>query len=134
LIKDAMALDTDAIANGNTVATAIRASYEPLNEKTDDYELCVIEFIQGILELAGIEDNPTFKRSTIVNQTEDTNMVLASAQYLDNETVLKHLPFLSPDEIPGILDNVTREEADRYDGQGTDTDGEAPNTDGAENR
>lgn len=134
LIKDAMALDTDAIASGNTVATAIRASYEPLNEKTDDYELCVIEFIQGILELAGIDDNPTFKRSTIVNQTEETNMVLASAQYLDNETVLKHLPFLSPDEVPGILDNVTREEADRYDGQGTDTDGEAPNTDGAENR
>ena len=47
LYKDAMALDTEAIANGNTVATAIRASYEPLNEKTDDFELCVIEFMQA---------------------------------------------------------------------------------------
>ena len=114
LYKDAMALDTDAIANGNTVATAIRASYEPLNNKTDDFEYCVVEFIQGILELAGIDDDPTFKRSTIINQTEETTMVLAAAQYLDNKTILKHLPFINIDEIDEILDNVTREEANRY--------------------
>lgn len=113
LIKDAMALDTEAIATGNTVATAIRAAYEPLNNKTDDYEYCVNEFIQGILSLAGLEDSPTFKRSTIINQTEETNMVLAAAQYLDDETILKHLPFINNDEIKNILDNVTREEADR---------------------
>jgi len=113
LIKDAMALDTEAIANGNTVATAIRAAYEPLNNKTDDFEYCVIEFIQGILRLAGIEDDPTFKRSTIINQTEETTMVLAAAQYLDDETILKHLPFLSPDEIEGIMENKMREEAAR---------------------
>ena len=114
LYKDAMALDTEAIANGNTVATAIRAAYEPLNSKTDDFEYCVIEFIQNILDLAGIDDNPTFKRSMIINQTEETNMVLAAAQYLDDETVLKHLPFISPDEIENILDNTTREEATRF--------------------
>ena len=114
LYKDAMALDTDAIATGNTVATAIRAAYEPLNEKTDDYEYCVNEFIQGILELAGIDDEPTFKRSTIVNQSEETTMVLAAAQYLDNETILKHLPFISTDEVEDILDRVTEEEATRF--------------------
>ena len=114
LYKDAMALDTEAIANGNTVATAIRAAYEPLNNKTDDFEYCVIEFIQNILELAGIEDDPTFKRSTIINQTEETTMVLAAAEYLDNETILKHLPFISTDEIEDILDNMTREEANRF--------------------
>lgn len=114
LYKDAMALDTEAIASGNTVATAIRAAYEPLNSKTDDYEYCVIEFIQGILELAGIEDNPTFKRSKIINQTEETNMVLAAAQYLDDETILKHLPFINTDEIAEILDRKTMEEAGRF--------------------
>ena len=126
LIKDAMALDTEAIASGNTVATAIRASYEPLNEKTDDFEYCVIEFIQNILELAGIDDDPSFKRSMIVNMTEETNMVLAAAQYLDNETILKHLPFISPDEINEILDNTTREEAERFaldDGQSAEENG-----------
>lgn len=115
LIKDAMALDTDAIANGNTVATAIKASYEPLNAKTDDYEYCVIEFIQSILELAGIDDNPTFKRSAIINQAEETNMILAAAQYLDQETILKKLPFISPDEVQNILDNTMVEETGRFD-------------------
>jgi hypothetical protein len=114
LYKDAMALDTEAIATGNTVATAIKASYEPLNNKTDDFEYCVIEFIQGILALAGIDDDPTFKRSALINQAEETNMILAAAQYLDDETIIKHLPFISPDEIEDILDNRVEEEADRF--------------------
>lgn len=138
LIKDAMALDTDALASGNITATAIRASYEPLNSKTDDFEYCVIEFIQGILELAGIDDDPSFKRSMIVNQMEETNMVLASAQYLDNETILKHLPFISTDEINDILDNLTREEANRFameeinGGSGEETNGQNTEPDGEE--
>lgn len=117
LYKDAMALDTDAIAKGNTVATAIKAAYEPLNNKTDDYEYCVVEFIQNILELAGIEDDPEFKRSMLINQTEETNMVLAAAQYLDEETILKHLPFISVDEVANILNKTTIEEAGRFDNE-----------------
>ena len=139
LYKDAMALDTEAIATGNTVATAIRAAYEPLNEKTDDYEYCVIEFIQSILELAGIEDDPAFKRSMIVNQTEETTMVLSAAQYLDKKTVLKKLPFISPDEIDEILDNLTREEATRFeedvdDGRSEEEDGQEAPEDGEESK
>lgn len=138
LYKDAMALDTDAIASGSATATAIRASYEPLNNKTDDFEYCVNEFIQGILALIGVEDEPTFKRSTIVNQTEETTMVLAAAQYLDDETILKHLPFISVDEIEQILDNKTREEASRFanmevaNGQGEEMDGQSAQENGAE--
>lgn len=120
LYKDAMALDTEAIATGNTVATAIRAAYEPLNSKTDDFEYCVIEFIQEILSLAGIEDNPTFKRSTIVNQSEETAMVLSAAQYLDDKTLLEKLPFISTDEVKTILEDKTREEATRTEYVGTE--------------
>lgn len=136
LIKDSMSLDTDAIAQGNTVATAIRAAYEPLNNKTDDFEYCVVEFIQEILALAGIEDNPTFKRSTIINQTEETNMVLAAAQYLDDETILKHLPFIGVDEVEKILANTAREELGRFDvnGQGAETDGQDISGDGEADR
>jgi len=122
LYKDAMALDTDAIAKGNTVATAIKAAYEPLNNKTDDFEYCVIEFIQNILELAGVDDDPEFKRSMLINQTEETNMVLAAAQYLDEETILKHLPFISVDEVDDILNKRTVEEAGRFDNEPTDDD------------
>ena len=125
IIKDAMALDTDAIAAGNVTATAIRAAYEPLNEKTDDFEYCVIEFIQEILSLMGIDDAPSFKRSTVVNQTEETAMVLSAAQYLDNATVLKHLPFISTDEIDEILDNLVVEESERFKTE-EDTENEEP--------
>lgn len=115
LYKDALALDTEAIATGNTVATAIRAAYEPLNSKTNEFEYCVYEFIQSILSLAGIEDEPTFHRSTIINQTEETQMILSAAEYLDERTILNHLPFISPDEIEAILAGLSREELGRFD-------------------
>lgn len=125
LYRDAMALDTDKISAGSVTATAIEASYENLNLKCDDFEMCVIDFIGGLLALIGIEDNPTFKRSKIVNMSEDTQMVLMAAQYLDNETILKHLPFLSPDEIDDILDRVTEEEAERIEDETPEEDVEA---------
>lgn len=131
LYKDAMALDTEAMASGSVTATAIRASYEPLSNKTDDFEYCVIEFIHEILSLMGEEGDPTFKRSTVVNQAEETTMVLSAAQYLDTETILKHLPFLSPDEIDDIMTNLTIEEADRY-GQGEGGNGSEAPDDGEE--
>ena len=114
LYRDAMALDTDKISAGNVTATAIRASYENLTLKCDGFESCVYDFIQGLLKLIGVEDAPTFKRSRIVNQQEDTQMILSAAQYLDDETILKHLPFLNIDEIDEILNRVDQEEMDRF--------------------
>lgn len=114
LYRDAMALDTDKISAGSVTATAIQAAYENLDLKCDRFEMCVSDFIDNILKLIGVEDSPSFKRTKVVNMQEDTNMVLASAQYLDDETILKHLPFLSPDEIEDIMIRKEREEMDRY--------------------
>lgn len=114
LYKDFMALDTEQIAAGNVTATQIEAAYEPLNEKTDELEMCVIEFINGILEVAGIKDNPTFKRSQIVNKKEETELILMSAEYLDEETILNKLPFLTPDEVETVLEKRVAEESNRY--------------------
>lgn len=125
LYRDAMALDTDKISAGNITATAIKASYENLTLKCDSYEMCVIDFIDALLTLIGVEDSPTFKRSMIANMSEDTQMVLMAAQYLDNETILKHLPFLGPDEIDDILDRVTEEEAERLEDETPEEDVEA---------
>ena len=118
LYRDAMALDIDKISAGSVTATQIESSYENLNLKCDAYEYCMAEFIGGLLKLIGVDDVPTFKRSKIINMAEDTQMILSAAQYLDNETILKHLPFLSPDEIDGILTRLTREEANRYTQEG----------------
>lgn len=91
LYENFMALDTKSIVGGAATATQIRASYEPLNMKTSDYEYCVIDFIKGILQVAGIDDNPTFTRSIIVNTSEDINNVLAAAEYLSEDYITRKL-------------------------------------------
>lgn len=115
LFDDFMALDVKNIASGATTATQIQAAYEPMNQKLDDFEYCMNDFVGGILELSGIDDEPTFQRSMMMNQTEQTTMILAAAQYLDDETILKHLPFLSVDEVDGIMKAKAKEEANRFD-------------------
>ena len=92
----------------------IDAGYQPMDEESDDYEYQVTQFILSILKLAGIDDAPVFKRNKISNQKEQTDMVLSSAEYLDDETILKHLPFLNIDEIDEILERKDEEEASRF--------------------
>lgn len=114
LYRDAMALDTDKISAGQVTATAIESSYENLELKCDGYEYCVTESINALLALIGVEDSPTYHRRKTTNQPEVTNMVLAASEYLDDETILKHLPFLNIDEIDEILMRKNKEEADRF--------------------
>ena len=125
LYRDAMALDTDKISAGSITATAIQAAYENLDLKCDRFEMCVSDFIDHILDLIGVDDSPTFKRTKVVNMGEETQMVLSAAQYLDEQTVLEHLPFLSPDEIEDIMERKEVEEAERFEQamamQGMDT-------------
>lgn len=114
LYRDAMALDTDKISAGNVTATAINAAYENLELKCDGFEYCVTEAIKDLLALVGLDDSPTYHRRKTTNQPEVTNMVLAAGQYLDDETILKHLPFLNIDEIDEIMKRKDKEEADRF--------------------
>lgn len=114
LYRDAMALDTDKISAGNVTATAINAAYENLELKCDGYEFCVTQCIKSLLKLLNIEDAPTYHRRKTTNQPETTQMILSAAQFLDVETVLKHLPFLNIDEIDTIMKNRAKEEMERY--------------------
>jgi hypothetical protein len=91
LYKDAMAVDYERIASGSVVTAQIRAAYNDLNAKCDDYEYCVNQAIMAILELAGIDDEPTFTRSMIVNQSEEIQTILQAAQYLDSEYVTEKI-------------------------------------------
>lgn len=103
LYTNFMAVDVRSISAGNTTATEIRAAYEPLNSKTDLFEYCVTDFIDGILSIAGIDDVPTYKRSQVVNQAEETEMILSAAAWLDDETILRKLPWVTVDEVSEIL-------------------------------
>lgn len=88
LYKDAMALNTDVIAGGAVTATQIKAAYEPLNSKTDDFEYQVLTFVRKILALAGIDDKPTFTRSIIVNSSEALQSVIQCAQLLPQQYII----------------------------------------------
>lgn len=103
LYRDAQILDIDSLSAAAKTATEINAAYQPMDNKADQYEYCVLEFLHGIFAIAGIEDNPTFKRSRIVNQQEETQMVLMAAQYLDDETILNKIPWLTPEEAQEAL-------------------------------
>lgn len=110
MYKDFGAVDPKPIAAGNVTATQIMAAYEPLNNKADEFEYCVIDFIHGLLAILGIDDEPTFKRSPITNQLEQTEMIIAAAQYLDDETVIRSLPFLTPEQADEVIERRIADE------------------------
>lgn len=112
LYEDFMALDTKNIAAGATTATQIKAAYEPLNSKVDQYEYCVLDFINKILALAGIEnENPSFTRSIIVNVQENVQVLLQSAEYLSSEYLTEKILTLlgDGDKANEIIAGLDRE-------------------------
>lgn len=113
IYEDFGALDVHTVAAGAT-NDHIDAAYQPMDEEADNFEYQVVEFIQQILKLVGIEDVPTFKRNRISNQKEQTDMVLSAAEYLDDETVLQKLPFVTVDEVANILARKDQEAADTF--------------------
>lgn len=85
LYEDFQAFDASAVTAGNQTATAIKASYVPLDLKTDRFERQLTGFINGILKLAGIDDKPTYTRNQIVNKQEEMQTLMMAAPYADDE-------------------------------------------------
>ena len=115
MYEDFMALDTKNIASGAVTATQIEAAYEDFSKKVDRYEYCVLKFVNGILALAGIEDNPTFTRSIIVNVNETVGVLLQCAQYLPQSYVTKKILNLlgDGDQAEEILQQMDEENMER---------------------
>lgn len=118
LYKDAMALNTYDLASGAITATQIIAAYEPLNEKLDLHEEQLSEFIERLLEVAGVEDEASYTRSLIVNQTETISMVLNSALYLDDDYVTKKILTIlgDKDQIDDVIKNKAETDIKRLAG------------------
>lgn len=114
LYRDFQMLDTTKIQGGQKTATEITAAYQQMDNKVDEFEYCVGDFLYQLFALIGIDDDPTFTRSKIVNQLEQTQMVLLAASYLDDETTLSKLPWLTQEEIANILKRKSAEELERY--------------------
>lgn len=118
LYEDFQAFDSSAVSAGNQTATAIKASYVPLDLKCDKFERQVTAFINGILELAGIDDEPSYTRNQIVNKQEEVQTVLMGAEYVTKEYITQKLLTVlgDADMAEGMLKEMEAEEVDRFDG------------------
>lgn len=117
LYRDAMALDTEEIAGGAVTATQIRAAYEPLNSKTDEFEYCVHEFLGKILALAGIADEAaTFTRSMLINKSEEIDSVIKSAANLPEDYVTRKLLTIlgDSDQADDLIEQMHADEVERF--------------------
>lgn len=113
LYRDFQMLDVTKLQGGQKTATEINAAYQSMDNKVDQFEYCVIDFLQALFKIVGIEDEPSFTRSKVTNQLEQTQMVLLAANYLDDETILNKLPWLTQEEVAEILKRKAAEDIER---------------------
>ena len=112
--EDFQGLDIDEIKGGAVTATQIKAAYEPLNHKADDYEMCVIECLNNLFKLiSGLEsESPTFTRSMLINTTEQIQALELVKGTLGTEYVAEKelLLFGDGDKTAEILEKIRSEE------------------------
>ena len=104
MYENFMLMNPSKALSGNMTATAIRLSYQQQDDKCGDFEYCIRDFIYKLFEIVGIEDEPSFHWNRIANQLDETNMVMTAANYLDDETLLNHLPWLTPEEVQTVIE------------------------------
>ena len=114
LYADFQIVNVEALSASAKTATEIRAAYQPMDDKCGDFEYFLIDAIQNILTLAGIDDEPSFKWNRIANQTEETNMIMTASAVLGDEWTLKKLPFLTPEEVEEIMKEKGNTDMNRF--------------------
>ena len=114
LYQDFQIVNVEDLSASAKTATEIRAAYQPMDDKCGDFEYCLIDAIQKLLAIAGLDDEPSFRWNRIANQTEETNMIMTAAAILGDELVLKKLPFLTPEEVAERLKDIGNDDMNRF--------------------
>lgn len=122
LYKDAQAMDPSTIVSGAATATQIRAAYEPLNTKADQFEYRVLDFLQGILTVAGLEDKASFVRSMVMNIQEEIQSLVMAAQFLSDDYITRRILRVLGDGDQ--FDSVMEELEEQRDMEGAEDDSE----------
>lgn len=117
IYEDFGSLDVKSLSASQKTTQEIQAAYQMMDNKCADFQYQIEEFIGRLLELVGIDDSPSFTWNKIINQQEQTNMVLMAAQYLTPEIILSKLPFLTPEEVEMISDENDQESYDQFNGE-----------------
>ena len=101
----------------------IEAAYWPMDEEADDFEYEVIDMVQQILNMMGVDEDdstPIFKRNRVSNQKEQTEMVVSAANWLDDRTIIEKLHFSTVDGVDDILERKDGESFSRFEDMQTD--------------
>lgn len=115
MYNDYQALNVASISGGQKTATEITAAYQPFDNKVDQFEYCIIDFLQGIFALIGINDTPSFTRSKIPTQAESMQVLLMAAPYLDDEYITRKACAIlgDPDAADEILNRKAADDVNR---------------------
>lgn len=112
IYEDFGALDVHTVSAGAT-NDHIDAAYQPLDENAADFEHWVSDAIVQLLSLQGIDDTPIFKRSRISNVKEQVEILVQEAAWLDEATILRKLPNITPEEVQAVLTANENENMER---------------------
>lgn len=111
LYQDFMALSMSELTGGSLTNVAIQAAATSLNLKCDHYEWQCFAFVQRVLALLGEKSEEIrFKRQKIANLSETVQDIYVMRGDIDRRTALKLNPYISQDEIDGILEALDAEE------------------------
>lgn len=114
IYEDFQALDVSTLSAAAKTTQEIQSSYQIQDNKCADFEYMILEFLDKIFVLAGINDEATFTWNRVVNQNEQTTMILQAAPYLSQEAVVRHLPFLTPEEQDEIIEEMNAEDYEQF--------------------
>lgn len=113
----------------------IEAGYQPQDDMADDFEYQIIDCVQQLLALQGIEDTPRFKRGRIANAKEQVEMLVMEAGIvnLPDEVLVQKFPNFTPEEVKQALDLMADADVERYEhGSETQTDADGQDVTGDE--
>lgn len=116
IYKDYNALDIDQIRGGAVTATQIKAAYESMDMAANQFEYQIIEFLDRLGAVIGIEDTPTFTRSMLINVNESITTLMQIAAVLPRDYVItKILELLGDgDKAEYIINQLIAEELNRF--------------------
>lgn len=122
LYEDFQSVDIKALSAAAKTTQEIKAAFQAMDNKCADFEYFIIDFVQKILELAQIDDEPSYVWNRMINQTEQTQMILSAANYLTDEMLIKKLPFLTPEEADEVIKGRKEMEVSQFEDDNTDED------------
>lgn len=123
IYEDFQSVDVKSLSAAAKTTQEIQAAFQSMDNKCADFEYFVLDFVQKILTLAGIDDTPTLNWNRMINQNEQTQMILSASQYLTDESVLRHLPFLTPEEVDDIIEERDSEDYQQFNAEEDEAEG-----------